>query len=105
METINFPKPKVHLFVCVNDRTGIPGNTTPSCGPRITAADVKQVKEWIRAEGLTAQVYCTKAQCLGFCNAEGSVAVAYPKGRFVKGIQSVEDLKQLILEELEDRRL
>lgn len=102
MENINFPKPKVHLFVCVNDRTGIPGNTTPSCGPRIKSEDVKRVKEWIRAQGLTAQAYCTKAQCLGFCNSEGSVAVVYPQGRFVKGIQSVEDLKKLIMEELEN---
>ncbi len=48
METINFPKPKLHLFVCVNDRTGMPGNQTPSCGPRIKPEDVKKVKEWIR---------------------------------------------------------
>ena len=101
METINFPKPKLHLFVCVNDRTGMPGNQTPSCGPRIKPADVKKVKEWIRAQGLTSRVYCTKAQCLGFCNAESSVAVLYPKGRFVKGIQSAEDLKELIREELQ----
>ena len=101
METINFPKPKLHLFVCINDRTAIPGNQTPSCSPRIKPEDVKKVKEWIRAQGLTSQVYCTKAQCLGFCHAEGSVAVAYPQGRFVKGIQSAEDLKELIREELQ----
>ncbi len=100
MQDIHFPKPKVHLFICVNDRSKIEGNTTPSCGPRIRPEDVKKVKEWIRERGLTTQVYCTKAQCLGFCNAEGSVAVVYPKGRFVKGIQAVEDLKKLIKEEL-----
>ncbi|MDP3640146.1 MAG: hypothetical protein Q8R53_03005 [Nanoarchaeota archaeon] len=102
METIDFPRPKLHLFVCINDRTGMPSNQTPSCGPRIKAEDVKKVKEWIRAQGLTSQVYCTKAQCLGFCNAEGSVAVLYPKCRFVKGIQNAEDLKKLIAEELEN---
>lgn len=101
MEDIIFPKPKLHLFVCVNDRTGMPGNQTPSCGPRIKAEDVKKVKEWILAQGLTSRVYCTKAQCLGFCNAEGSVAVIYPKGRFVKGIKSAEDLKEIIREELQ----
>ena len=99
MEDIDFPKPKLHLFVCINDRIGTQSDK-PSCGPRIKPDDVKKVKEWIRAEGLTTKVYCTKAQCLGFCNPEGSVAVVYPKGRFVKGIQEVEDLKKLITEEL-----
>ncbi len=99
MQDIIFPKPKVHLFVCVNDRTGTQSDK-PSCGPRIKPDDVKKVKEWIRSEGLTTQVYCTKAQCLGFCNPEGSVAVVYPRGRFVKGIRDVEDLKKLIREEL-----
>ena len=100
MQDIDFPKPKVHLFVCVNDRSNNPHTATPSCGPRIKPEDVKKVKEWIREQGLTTVVYCTKVQCLGFCNAEGSVAVVYPKGRFVKGIQNVEDLKTIIKEEL-----
>jgi predicted metal-binding protein len=98
MEEINFPQPKVHLFVCVNDRTG--RSDTPSCSPRITSENVKEVKKWILEEGLTTQVYCTKAKCLGFCNKEGSVAVVYPKGKFVKGIQNTADLKQLIKDEL-----
>jgi len=105
MEDIDFPKPKLHLFVCVNDRTVMLNNEKPSCGPRIKPDDVKKVKEWIRAEGLTMKVYCTKAQCLGFCNSEGSVAVVYPKGRFVKGIQDIEDLKIIIKEELRSNNL
>ncbi len=43
----------------------------------------------------------TKAQRLGFCNPEGSCAVVYPQGRFVKGIQSKEDIQQLVKEEAE----
>ncbi len=101
MEDILFPKPKLHLFVCVNDRTTVPGNTKSSCGPRIKPEDVKEVKRWIVEKGWATQVYCTKAQCLGFCNPEGSVAVVYPKGRFVKGIESVEDLKKVIWREME----
>ena len=102
MQEISFPKPKVHLFVCINDRSHKEDSTTPSCGPRITADHVKQVKQWIREQGLTQTVYCTKTQCLGFCHPESSVACVYPSGRFVKGIQSVEDIKQLILEELQN---
>jgi predicted metal-binding protein len=98
MEDIQFPKPKVHLFVCTNERT--PDHPTPSCSPRITKENVKEVKQWIREQGLTMQVYCTKAKCLGFCNKESSVACIYPKGRFIKGIQNIEDLKKIILEEI-----
>ncbi len=104
MEIIPFPKPKLHLFVCINDRSAIPGNATPSCGPRIRPDDVKEVKRWIRENGWTSQVYCTQAKCLGFCNAESSVACLYPEGKFVKGIQTVEDVKELIREEIEGKK-
>ena len=100
MQTITFPKPKLHLFVCINDRSHIPHNDKPSCGPTITSEMVKEVKLWVRQQGWTSSVYVTKAQCLGFCNADGGVACIYPKGRFVKGLQSVEELKTLIREEI-----
>lgn len=100
MQTIDFPKPKLHLFICTNDRTTVPGNAKSSCAPRITSEQVKELKQWIREKGLTAEVYCTVTKCLGFCNSDGSVAVVYPQGRFVKGIQNVDDLKKLINEEL-----
>jgi predicted metal-binding protein len=100
MQDIQFPKPKIHLFVCVNEREE--GHPTPSCGPRMKREDVKDLKRWVVENGWATKVYVTKAKCLGFCNPEGSVACIYPKGRFVKGIQSIDDLKQLILEELEN---
>jgi len=100
MQDLPFPKPKIHLFVCINDRTGT-ASDKPSCGPRMKAEDVAEVKQWIRNQGLTTTVYCTKAKCLGFCNAEGSVACVYPSGRFIKGIQNKEDLKEIVKEELE----
>jgi len=100
MQQINFPKPRLHFFVCVNDRTGT-GSTTPSCGPRINADDIKVIKQWIREQGWTGIVQCTKAACLGFCNKESSVACVYPEGKFVKGILSAEEIKTFILEETE----
>ena len=90
MEDININKPKLHLFICINDRSNAQDNFIPSCGPRITEDDVNKIKYWIREKGWTMNVYCTKALCLGFCNAEGSVLALYPKGRFVKGIKSID---------------
>ena len=97
MQLIPFPKPKLHLFVCVNERPK--DHPTPSCGPRITPDEVKALKLWIRENGLTTQVYCTKAQCLGFCNAESSVVAVYPEGKFLK-YQNIEELKEMIMEEM-----
>ena len=98
MEDISFPKPLLHLFVCINDRAGIP-DSKPSCGPRITADEVKEIKRWIVERGWAGLVYCTKVKCLGFCNSEASVAVLYPQGRFVK-YNNRQELQQMIEEEI-----
>lgn len=100
MQEIKTSTPSVHILVCTNDRTAIPNNTTPSCGPTITANSVKELKQWIREQGWTGVVVATKCQCLGFCNSEGGVACIYPSGRFFKGIRAVEELKEIIQNEL-----
>jgi (2Fe-2S) ferredoxin len=100
MEQIPY-KTKIHLLVCVNDRSCKEGNIMPSCGPTVTAADVTEVKLWIRQQGWTGSVVATKCQCLGFCNPEGGVACVYPSGRFFKAISSVEDLKNILRDEMD----
>lgn len=100
MEDILYAKPKLHVFVCTNDQTVRLGNTTPSCGPTITDDDLRDVKRWVQDRGWVTDVYCTKVKCLGFCNPVGGVMCVYPKGRFVKGLQNVEDIKRVIEEEM-----
>lgn|SRR3989338_4460749 len=94
-------KPKMHVFVCVNDRTVIDGNVKPSCGPTITKEQVKEVKQWILEQGLVNQVYCTATHCMGFCSKDGGNACAWPKGNYVKGLQNAEDIKKFLKEEWE----
>ena len=94
MEDLQF-KPRLHVFVCVNDRNG-----KSSCGPKITLQEFMNVKSWIQDNGLSGSVYCTRTGCLGFCNSEGGVVAIYPKGRFVKGIQKGKEIIGLINEEL-----
>lgn len=96
MEIINFPKPKIHLFVCTNNRNG----ESASCAPRIDDTIVTSVKKWVISQGLAKEVYCTKTRCLGFCNSNGGVACVYPNGNFYTNIQSEEHLKQIIMEKL-----
>lgn len=97
IEQVAFPKPKVHLFVCINDRQETTG--MPSCGPRMTKAQVKEIKQWIQQQGLTTHVYCTSVKCLGFCNPEKSICCVYPSGRFFK-IDGVEDCKKIVMDEM-----
>lgn len=101
MQLLNF-KPAMHVFICVNDRSNKPNDPKPSCGPTITPEMVKEVKEWIRGQGWTSIIYCTKASCLGFCNPEGGVMCIWPQGKFFKGITSVADIKEVILGEMKN---
>ncbi len=95
----NVPKPKLHVFVCINDRTeSKPGMA--SCGPTITTEIVKEVKVWIMQQGLMHDVLITKTGCLGICPNQGGVLVVYPSGRWVTEIQNASDLKKVIEEEL-----
>ena len=98
MEDVKLPQPKFHFFVCINDRTG--RSDTPSCGPKILPDMVREIQMWILKEKLPAQV--TKAKCLGYCNPDGGVMKAFPSQRVVKGLQNVDDIKKIILEELHD---
>ncbi len=92
----------MHVFICVNDRSHNPSDTKPSCSPTITPEMVKEVKEWIRGQGWTSLIYCTRTSCLGFCNSEGGVMCIWPQGKFFKGITSVNEIKSIIKEEVED---
>jgi hypothetical protein len=99
MQNINFTKPRLHLFICVNDRSKTNGK--PSCCQYITEEDFRKIKSWLIKEGLSSTIYCTKTGCLGFCPSKedrGGVSVIYPSGRFVKNIQGVDELKKLIIE-------
>ncbi len=100
VQEITTAAPKVHIFVCVNDRTQRENNTMPSCGPTITVDQFKELKRWVMAQGWTRIVYCTKVSCLGFCNPEGAVACVYPSGKFFKKINNVDDLKKIVSEEV-----
>tara|TARA_Y100000310_G_C20672871_1_gene811241 strand:- start:985 stop:1281 length:297 start_codon:yes stop_codon:yes gene_type:complete len=91
-------KPKIHAFVCINERVN---SNMPSCSPTITKDYVKEVKLWIRKQGWTGMVVCTKVKCLGFCNSEGGVMCIFPSARYFKGVLSVDEIKRIIKEEVE----
>lgn len=103
MKKINISKPKIHFFVCINDRSEKRKNDPncfPSCGPKMNYNLVKEFKVWLSKKGLTKTVYCTKSGCLGFCNKSGGVAVVYPSGTFYSDLRSADDLKEIVRKEL-----
>lgn len=89
---------ELRMFVCLNDRSKNE-NPSPSCGPCVSEADFKAVKEWIKEKGLKTKVKCTKVYCFDHCNPEGGVVAIYPKGTYVKGLRGAEDLKRVLREE------
>ena len=91
---------RLHLFICTNDRCGIVGNTKPSCVTWITEMDIKTLKEWVRMSGYGGEVIVTRSGCLGYCNENGGVMCVYPKGFFVRGLKSIEDVKNVIISEM-----
>ena len=76
--------PRLHLFICTNDRRNKPDDPRPSCCPRVTDEDVKKLKKWVVGQGLSNEVFVTRAGCLGFCHEDGSTACIYPEGKFLR---------------------
>lgn len=91
---------KLHFFVCTNDRsTQIPERA--SCGTCISKETIKDVKNWLTQEKLNSKVKISRTHCLGLCNKEGGALTISPSMKFVKGFRSSEEIKEIILDELE----
>ena len=101
MQEVPYVKPPIMVYVCCNDRTIVPGNTKSCCALGLRKDQIKEVKHWIKDNGLLGYVNLTATHCQGYCNPDGAVATFYPGGKSIKGIQGPEDLKKLILEEIE----
>ena len=98
METIPDAAPRVHVLVCVNDRTGT-GDPLPCCAAHLARPQVRELKKWLLEEGLAPALQLTATYCLGHCHATGATAAGYPEGRVVRGIRGPEDLRALLLAE------
>ena len=99
MEELQIKKPKIHLFLCTNDRS-LKDDPRPSCGPKISKETFKEVKEWIKEKGLVDEVRINRTHCLGFCNAKGGVGVITPSMKYIVGLESAKDIIELIEKEL-----
>ena len=67
---------KGHLFICTHER-----EDRASCGALKSDELVKELKDWVKKEGLKQDIKVTRSGCLGLCD-EGIAAVCYPQGRW-----------------------
>jgi (2Fe-2S) ferredoxin len=88
---------KIHIFVCVNDKQN---PEKSDCAQHISQEQFNELKMWNRTNHFP-KVLLTKTGCLGVCNPQGGVAAVYPSGNFYKGIENIEEIKNIIKEELE----
>lgn len=90
-------QPRLHLFVCQNDR---PAGGRPSCGARGAEAVLVALQRAVaRAEDRWGQVAVTPCACLGPC-FEGPTLVVYPDAVWYGGVGpgDVEEILQAHLD-------
>jgi hypothetical protein len=68
------PRPRLHLFVCVNRREGSP--LGPGCAERGDAL-YDALKSEVLARRKVAEIWVTKTQCLGICPKRGATVARY----------------------------
>ena len=69
--------PSLHLFVCVNRRTGASELFAPGCGASGEAV-YDAMKAEVSKRGRVVDVWVTKTGCLGLCPREGASVAVYP---------------------------
>ena len=85
-------QPRLHLFVCQNDR---PEGGRPSCAARGSASVLAALQRAIGGdEELWGKVAVTPCGCLGPC-FEGPALVVYPEGVWYGGV-SESDVAEIV---------
>ena len=89
--------PRLHLFVCVNERD--PNDPLgPGCRGSETYA---ALKEEVARRGEVATTWVTRTYCLGVCPREGCTVAVYPRGQIVR-IRTIDDAVRLLSEGNDD---
>ena len=77
-------KPRVHLYVCTNERrAGDP--LGEGCGAR-GAATYAALKAAVARRGLVSSVWVARTGCLGICPKEGCTVGLSPGPRYVEEV-------------------
>lgn len=86
------PRPRVHLFVCANQRSGSPlGDGCAERGEQLYAA----LKDEVAARSAIADVWVTKTFCLGICPKRGATVARHPDGAILADVEPT-DVRALL---------
>ncbi|MCG7865287.1 MAG: ferredoxin [gamma proteobacterium symbiont of Stewartia floridana] len=77
------PKPKKHVFVCVQSRPM--GHPRPSCSQKNCAEVAEEFYGQLQQRQLFDQIQVTTTSCLGPCS-EGPSVLVYPEGIMYGGV-------------------
>ena len=79
------PAPRLHLFVCANQREeGSP--LGPGCGARGEAL-YDELKRGVAERRAFTTIWVTKTHCLGVCPKSGATVAAYPSGKVLADVE------------------
>jgi len=90
-----YSKPLKHILVCTNER-----NDGRDCCSNVKGCEIfAELKNFVRASGLSSSVWITRTGCLGFCNDAGTTIAIYPEQLLFKEVkmEDINKIKQYIL--------
>ena len=84
-------KPQKHIFVCVNKRD----DGRPCCANVDGEFIFKELKQYVKGNGMAGSVWVTKTGCQGFCNDVGTTVTIWPDGMIFSQVKK-EELDKII---------
>ena len=97
MQQIQY-KPLKHILVCTNER-----EIGKDCCSHVKGYEVfRELKDWVKSNGLASAVWVTRTGCLGFCNNVGATVVIQPDQLWFKEVkkEEIQKIKDIILESI-----
>ena len=88
-------RPLKHILVCTNER-----ETGKDCCSHVKGYEIfRELKDWVKANGLSSSIWVTRTGCLGFCNNVGATIVVYPDQLWFNQVtkNDMQKIKELII--------
>ena len=97
MQSISL-RPVKHILVCTNERE----QEKECCSHTGSYEIFRELKDWVKANGLSSSIWVTRTGCLGFCNKVGATIVIYPDQLWFKEVkkEELQKIKDFILDSL-----
>lgn len=95
-------RPLKHILVCTNER-----EQGKSCCSNVKGQEIyRELKDFVKENGLRSVIWVTRTGCLGFCNDVGATVVIYPDQLWFREVKQdeVQKIKDFILEAAQSKQ-